>query len=319
MSRIDPRQSALSSAASELPVSPPSLPSTPERAEEPPESRLTAAASPSAQALQRERQRVARRLGSGRTALPPGILDGLFASVPPEEATGPAASGEEDVRVRLGVGALVASIANTAETRENVSFLPPELSQRAAELTVRVHEAFFRHAGSTDQKSDADGMSIDPGTYPNLAALQTKWSKLADATLRLGGLYRAEMKSRGRAPSAFAISEATSQWQTLLAQTEQAVADFQPDDPTRLAQLKQRWHAARAVGEIARQQHAAATGGASELSATTSTATERPLSAARQRLRALDQACHEAAVRRLSDRHRICASPRIRTPQCLPR
>jgi hypothetical protein len=113
-------------------------------------------------ALQLARDRVARRLGSGRTALPPELGGGLFALA--LQAGPPNVSSQSDGGAPPGsVTSIVGSFGNTPERQANLSFLRPAITACAETLTERLDTLFWLHAGSRDRDHDATGMPIQGG------------------------------------------------------------------------------------------------------------------------------------------------------------
>ncbi len=256
-------------------------------------------------ALQLARDRVAQRLGAGRTPLPPDLGGGLFAlaalsdsaieSTPPNGATPPGA-----------LKTFVASFGITPEHRANLSFLPPEISAWAEALTGKLNALFLRHAGSNDRSHDGGGVPIDGGNYPNLVALRMKWRELAQTALRMGELYRIRAEAAPTQRSNELMHETRARWDRQVRLFETAVDNYQEDDPARIAAARQRWRTIQSLGLQLRKAAAP-----SETPALTEqvpmappgTTEERQLALAQRRLASLDQEAHDAAVAELLDRH----------------
>ena len=262
------------------------------------------------EALQLAKDRVARRLGSGRTALPPDLGGGLFALT--TQAGPPNASPQPDGAAQPGpIMSFVGSFGNTSERRANLSFLQPAITARAETLTERMDALFRLHTGSRDRDHDATGMPIQGGAYPNLCALQLKWRALGEMALRVGEISRIDAEADGGTGPSNSLSQTLMQWDLQARQFEADLDSFRPDDPARVAKNRQRWSATQSLGRRLRETvPAAATPAApNQTTAPLGTAEQRQLAAAQRQLALLDEQAHEAAVTELIDKH-----PELRTP-----
>jgi hypothetical protein len=246
-------------------------------------------------ALKLARDRVAQRLGAGRTALPPDLGGGLFALPAP---AGSALLSSQTDRVRTDTS-FVASFGDTPERRANLSFLPPGISARAEALTQGLDALFLRHTGSADRSHDLGGMPIQSRTYPNLFALKMRWRELADTALRLGELYRLEAERDPKSAFGIRLSEVKTRWDQECTRFAAVIEGFEPDDPGRVAQEKQRWAVIQSLGARLQPEttpdRTPAPPGAS--------VAERQLAIAQRDLALLDTKAHEAAVAHIVDQH----------------
>lgn len=254
-------------------------------------------------ALQLARDRVARRLGAGRTSLPPDLGGGLFA-LPAQPVTDTATSKYVGAARTVAPKSFVASFGDTPERRANLSFLPPGISARAQALTDQLDTLFLRHAGSNDRRRDDVGMPIQGRNYPNLVALRAKWHELAQTALRMGELYRIRADVDPSQHSRELLSESLTRWDQEVRQFEAAVARYSGDNPARIAEERERWGVIQSLGRRLRQASAVAAITGKRPMAPHGTAEEQQLAIAQHRIAILDQQAHEAAVAELVDRHR---------------
>lgn len=254
-------------------------------------------------ALELARDRVARRLGAGRTSLPPDLGGGLFA-LPAQPVTDTATSHHVGAARTVAPKSFVASFGDTPERRANLPFLPPGISARAQALTDQFDALFLRHAGSNDRRRDNAGMPIEGRNYPNLVALRTKWNELAQTALRMGELYRIQADADPSQHSRELLSESLTRWDQQARQFEAAVDRYPGDDPARIAEERERWSVIQSLGRRLRQASELAAIPGERPMAPHGTAEERQLATAQHRIAILDQQAHEAAVAEIVDRHR---------------
>lgn len=262
-------------------------------------------ATPQQMALQRARERVARRLGAGRTPLPPDLGGGLFAlATEPDAAATPTSS--EAARPARALKSFVASFGDTPENRSSLSFLPPATTAQAEALTQKLDALFLNHAGSTDRTHDVAGMPIEERSYPNLVALHRKWRQLAQTALRVGALYRIRAEATPTEHTRQLLSDAESLWNQQTRLFEAAVDDHQEDRSEQIAAARQRWNVIQRLAMQLRRSGALAQAPAQEANppiAPPGMAEDRQLAHAQDRLSKLDHQAHESAVADLVDRH----------------
>jgi hypothetical protein len=199
----------------------------------------------------------------------------------------------------------VASFGETPERRANLSFLPPEISERAEALTGKLDALFVRHAGSNNRSHDEAGVPIEGRNYPNLVALRVKWRELAQTALRMGELYRIQADAAPTQRSSELMYETRTRWDEQTRLFETAVDNYQEDEPDRITAARLRWRVIQSVGQQLRQA-APSTVPAVAVQvpmAPPGTTEERQLALAQHRLASLDQQAHEAAVAELLDAH----------------